>query len=145
MPTDCRAVPLDFTSLGCHYVPVNFCQQAIAAILRQAAKCACLAGCLMASAPSILPAEPLRFASAEATFHRGDEKEFLKVIDGVETGPGGWSPAPKAYEPQALVLRCERPAEAAELDITLFFLAGRPLNPLAEFSLAFTTDEVPSL
>ena len=102
-------------------------------------------GMPVAGAPSLLPAEPLRFASAEATFHRGDEKEFLKVIDGVEAGPGGWSPAPKAYEPHALVVRCERPVEVAELDITLFFLAGRPLNALAEFSLAFTTDEVPSL
>lgn len=100
---------------------------------------------LLLAACAPVAAEPLRFSAAEATFHRGDEKEFLKVIDGVEAGPQGWSPAPKAYEPHALVVACERPVEAAELDVTLFFLAGRPLNPLAEFALAYTTDAEPSL
>jgi hypothetical protein len=93
----------------------------------------------------MLAAEPIRFSSAEATFHRGDEAEFLKVIDGVEFGPEGWSPAPRTREPHALVVRCARPVEAAELDVTLFFLAGRPWNPMAEFSLSFTTEPEPSL
>jgi len=100
---------------------------------------------LLLTACATLAAEPLRFSSAEATFHRGDEKEFLKVIDGVEFGPQGWSPAPRAHEPHALVVRCERPVEADELDVSLFFLAGRPLNALAEFTLAYTTDAEPSL
>jgi len=93
----------------------------------------------------VVSAEPIRFSAAEATFHRGDKAEFLKVIDGVPEGPEGWSPAPKAYEPHALVVRCERPVEADELDIDLFFHAGRPWNALAEFSLSFTTDAEPSL
>jgi len=90
-------------------------------------------------------AEPIRFSSAEATFHRGDQAEFLKVIDGVPEGPSGWSPAPKVSEPHALIVRCERPVEADELDIDLFFLAGRASNAVAEFSLSYTTDEKPSL
>jgi len=93
----------------------------------------------------MLAAEPLRFSAAEATFHRGDKAEFLKVIDGVPEGPSGWSPAPKVSDPQALVVRCERPVEADELDIALFFLAGRPLNAIADFALSFTTDAEPSL
>ena len=104
-----------------------------------------LPGVLLLTACTVQATEPIRFSSAEATFHRGDKAEFLKVIDGVPEGPSGWSPAPKAYEAHALVVRCERPVEAAELDVDLFFLAGRPLNPLAEFSLAFTTDAEPSL
>ena len=51
----------------------------------------------------------------------------------------------KVSEPQALVVRCERPVQAAELDVTLFFLAGRPWNAMAEFSLSYTTDPAPSL
>lgn len=100
---------------------------------------------LLAAACGMLAAEPIRFSSAEATFHRGDEAEFLKVIDGVPEGPLGWSPAPNVTEPHALVVRCERPVEADELDIDLFFLVGRPWNALAEFSLSFTTDAEPSL
>jgi signal transduction histidine kinase len=93
----------------------------------------------------MLAAEPIRFSSAEATFHRGDRAEFLKVIDGIPEGPSGWSPAPKVSDPHALVVRCERVVEADELDIDLFFLAGRPWNALAEFSLSFSTDPEPSL
>jgi signal transduction histidine kinase len=103
------------------------------------------AAALLLATRATFAAEPIRFSAAEATFHRGDEAEFLKVIDGVPEGPLGWSPAPNVTEPHALVVRCERPVEADELDIDLFFLAGRPWNALAEFSLSFTTDTEPSL
>jgi signal transduction histidine kinase len=92
-----------------------------------------------------LNAEPLRLTRPEATFHAGAADELAFVVDGVAAGPRGWSPAPKVSEPQALVVRCERPVEANELEINLFFLAGRPWNALAEFSLSFTTDSQPSL
>ena len=92
-----------------------------------------------------LVAEPIRFASAEATCHSGSEADFAKVIDGVETGPHGWSPAPKVSEPQALVVRSAKPVQAAELGFYLYFQAGRPWNAPAEFSLSFTTDATPSL
>ena len=35
--------------------------------------------------------------------------------------------------------------EAAELDVALFFMAGRPLHTIAEFALSYTTDPEPSL
>jgi signal transduction histidine kinase len=92
-----------------------------------------------------LVAEPLRLTHPEATFHAGTADDFACVVDGVTAGPRGWSPAPKVSEPQALVVRCERPVEADELDIALFFLAGRPLNAIADFALSFTTDAEPSL
>ena len=126
-------------------MPVNICQQAIAAIRRQAAKCACLIVCLWLALPSILCAEPIRFASAEATYYSGNEDQFACVVDGVETGPSGWSVAGRVAVPQSLVVTCVRPVEAAELDISLFFLAGKPFNPMAEFTLSFTTDDKPSL
>ena len=108
-------------------------------------KCAGLVGCLLIGAPTPMFAEPLRFKSAEATFHSGDEQEFATVIDGVEFGPQGWSTAPHVSDPQSLVVRCAQPVQADELDVTLFFLAGRPRNAMAEFSLSYTTDPTPSL
>ena len=126
---------------SCHRLPAVIRH----VLRRQVLKGGCLAGLLALGAPALLVAEPIRFASAEATFHSGDATEFLKVIDGVEFGPQGWSPAPKVKERQALVVRCERPVEADELDITLFFLAGRPLNAIADFALSYTTDAEPSL
>lgn len=92
-----------------------------------------------------LHAEQIRLIEPQATFHAGPPDELAFVVDGVPEGPRGWSPAPKVSEPQALVVRCERPVEADELDIDLFFLAGRPWNALSEFSLSFTTDAEPSL
>jgi signal transduction histidine kinase len=92
-----------------------------------------------------LNAEQIRLIQPQASFHAGSADDFACVVDGVPEGPRGWSPGPKVSEPQALVVRCERPVEADELDIDLFFLAGRPWNALAEFSLSFTTDAEPSL
>jgi signal transduction histidine kinase len=100
---------------------------------------------MMAALCHARAAEPLKLIDPQATYYSGTSEEFSRVIDGVPAGPEGWSPAPRAYEPQSLVLRCERPVEAAELDVTLFFLAARPLNSLAEFSLSYTTDAEPSL
>ena len=90
-------------------------------------------------------AELIHLVQPVATFHAGSFDELACVIDGVTAGPRGWSPAPKVTEPQALVVRCERPVEADGLDIALFFLAGRPLNAIADFALSYTTDAEPSL
>lgn len=90
-------------------------------------------------------AEPIVFKSAEATFHSRNPGELAKVIDGVPIGPEGWSVAPQLDKPQAMIFRCARPVEATELDITLYFLSGRPNLSIAEFSLSYTTDAEPSL
>jgi len=90
-------------------------------------------------------AEPLALATPQATYFAGGIANLASVVDGVETGPSGWSVAGRVGVPQSLVVSCVRPVEAAELDISMFFLAGKPFNPMAEFSLSFTTDEKPSL
>lgn len=92
-----------------------------------------------------IQAEPIRFSSAVANGYAGEHRSFLKVIDGVETGPEGWNPTPTSREPRSLIVQSAQPVEAAELDVSLFFLAGRPFNYLAEFTLSFTTDETPSI
>ena len=114
-------------------------------LLKELAKSLSLAAAPLVWLLPSLKAEPLRFVHPEATYHGGAEADLLKVIDGVPEGPRGWSPAPKVSEPHALVVRCERPVEADELDVHLYFLAGRASNALAEFSLSFTTDTKPSL
>ena len=100
---------------------------------------------LLLAAGLELHAEPIHLVRPEATVHAGTADELTSVIDGVTAGPRGWSPAPKVSEPQALVVRCERPVEADALDIALFFLAGRPMNAIADFALSYTTDAEPSL
>lgn len=102
-------------------------------------------GLLLATAIGLRAAEPIPLNHAEATFHAGTAEDLACVIDGVQAGPRGWSVMPKITEPQALVVRCAQPVEAAELDITLFFLSGRPNNSIAEFALSYTTDAEPAL
>jgi signal transduction histidine kinase len=100
---------------------------------------------VLAWGPSPHAAEPVPLVRADATFCAGTADELAQVIDGVEAGPHGWSVTPRISEPQALVVRCAQSVEAAELDITLFFLSGRPNNSIAEFALDYTTDAEPSL
>ena len=90
-------------------------------------------------------AEPIPLNHIEATFHGSTSNDLACVMDGVAAGPRGWSVSPKLAEPQAIVIRCAQPVEAAELDFTLFFLSGRPNNSIAEFALFYTTDTEPSL
>ncbi len=89
--------------------------------------------------------EPIPLTRPEATFHSVAHGVLASVVDGVETGPHGWSVSPNVSENQSLVIRCDRPVEAAELDISMYFMSGRPLSSIAEFSLSYTTDQVPSL
>lgn len=101
--------------------------------------CLCLAGGYLAWA------DPVRLVRPEVTFQAEGRGGVNAVIDGVVTGPNGWTTAPRVSEAQSLVVSCERPLEADELEVTLFFLAGRPYNPVAEFGLSYTTDAMPSL
>jgi hypothetical protein len=103
------------------------------------------AAILVAWSKGLLAVEPIPLSRAEATFKAGDAAELAYVIDGVAAGPCGWSVCPRLSEPQAMVVRCAQPVEAAELDITLFFHSGRPNNAIAEFALSYTTDAEPSL
>jgi signal transduction histidine kinase len=90
-------------------------------------------------------AEPIPLKSVEATFQGQVGGNLASVIDGIESGPQGWSVAPKVSEPQSLIVRCANLVEASELDITLFFHSGQPHASIAEFGLDYTTDAEPSL
>lgn len=92
-----------------------------------------------------LAAEPIPLTSAQATFHSRSAAELARVIDGITIGPEGWSVAPHLDRPQAVCFRCTRLVEVPELEISLFFLSGRPNNSIAEFSLSYTTDAEPTL
>ena len=109
-----------------------------------------IAALLAAIAPATLPqaaraTDPVSLTRPEATFHSGAAGSLESVVDGVETGPSGWSVFPEVSAPQSLVVRCTHPVEVAELDFGLYFMAGRPFSTIAEFSLSYTTDENPSL
>jgi len=93
----------------------------------------------------ILHAEPIPMSSAEATYHSGSSADLAHVIDENEAGPLGWSVEPEVSKPQALIIRSAKPVLAAELDISLYFLSGRPNYSIAEFDLSYTTDAEPSL
>lgn len=88
--------------------------------------------------------EPIELINAEATFSSAPSK-LPAVIDGVDTGPDGWSVAPRIAEQQAIVFLAKRPVAAAELDISMFFLSGRPNASIADFALDYTLDPQPSL
>lgn len=90
-------------------------------------------------------ADSIELIRPQTTFHAHTHEKFAKVVDGIAAGPDGWSVAGKSQTPQILVVACARPLDAAEIDMTLFFLAGRPFNYLAEFQLSFTTDATPTL
>ena len=104
-----------------------------------------LPACCLFLGTLVLQAEPIPFKSAIPTFQSASGGNLAEVIDDIESGPHGWSVAPKFTEPQALVVCPAKPVTAAELDITLFFLSGIPNGSIADFALEFTTDAEPSL
>jgi len=111
-----------------------------------ATRCPALFAVLCCALPGlrVRAAEPLELVTPQATHFAGGLENFVRVVDGVETGPSGWSVEDGSSREQSLIVTCARPLEAQELDLSLFFLAGKPFNPLAEFSLSFTTDRTPS-
>lgn len=102
-----------------------------------------LLGCFLPGL-RVRAAEPLELVTPQATHFAGGLENLTRVVDGVETGPSGWSVEGGSSREQSLIVTCARPLEAQELDLSLFFLAGKPFNPLAEYSLSFTTDRTPS-
>jgi signal transduction histidine kinase len=101
--------------------------------------------CWLLAGAAVAQAEPVPLISAEATFQGSFGGDLARVIDDIEAGPQGWSVDPKFLETQSLIVRCAKPEELEELDITLYFLSGRPNESIAEFDLAYTTDAEPSL
>ncbi len=90
-----------------------------------------------------LQAAPVVFKSVQATFHGGTPETLLKTIDGLETSPDGWCVAPRFEQAQAAIFLPAEPIEADLLNLTLFFMSGRPSASFASFSISYTTDAKP--
>jgi signal transduction histidine kinase len=90
-----------------------------------------------------LEAAPVIFKSVQATFHGDTPEALLKAIDGLEASPDGWCVAPRFEQAQAAIFLPEKPIEADLLNLTLFFMSGRPSASFACFSISYTTDAKP--
>jgi len=89
-------------------------------------------------------ARTVKFRELMTTYHAGTAEDVQRVIDGWEASPKGWSVEPNFGEAQAAIFVAESPIEADLLNLTMFFMAGRPNASFANFSLRYTTDEMPS-
>ncbi len=86
----------------------------------------------------------VQLKSVEASFAEHPE-ELAQVIDGKDTGRGGWSVFPKTTEPQAFIVKATQPLHALSYNVTLCFLSGYPGRYCGRFALSYTTDPKPSL
>jgi len=98
-------------------------------------------GLLVFSLP--LEAAPVVFKSVQVTFHAGTEKDVKRTIDGWEASPKGWSVEPQFEQAQAAIFVAAEPIEADLLNLTMFFISGRPNTSFANFSISYTTDAQP--
>lgn len=93
--------------------------------------------------PLQLVAAPVNFKSVQATFHGGAPEALLKTIDRKDASPDGWCVTPKFGQMQSILFIAEKPVDADLLNLTLFFMSGRPNASFADFSVHFTTDPEP--
>jgi len=103
---------------------------------------------VLATAAAIVPARArssVVFERAEASFHAGPAEDLQRTIDGFETSPTGWSLAPRLEQAHSAVFVAAEPVEADLLNLTLFFMSGRPNASFAHFALRYTSDPRPTL
>ena len=90
-------------------------------------------------------AAPVVFKSVLATHSGGGTEALQKTIDGSDVSPDGWCLASHYAEPQSAVFIAAEPIDADLLNLTMFFMSGRPNASFAHFSVAYTIDPNPSL
>ncbi len=83
------------------------------------------------------------FREVMATYHAGSEADLKRTINGWEASSKGWSLEPKYDQAQATIFVAEIPIEADLLNLTMFFMAGRPNASFENFSISYTTDAHP--
>lgn len=88
-------------------------------------------------------AAPVPFKSVQATFHGGAPEALRKTIDGEDASPDGWCVTPEFGRMQSILFVAETPVDADLLNLTLFFMSGRPNASFADFSVRYTTDPDP--
>ena len=98
---------------------------------------------MMALAVSAWARPSVTFREVMATYHAGTEEDLKRTIDGWEASPKGWSVAPRFDQGQSAIFVAEKPIEADLLNLTMFFMSGRPNAAFAYFSISYTTDEQP--
>lgn len=89
-------------------------------------------------------AAPVPFKAVQATFHGGAAEALLKTIDGKDASADGWCVTPKFNQKQSILFVAEAPVDVDLLNLTMFFMSGRPNASFADFSVHFTTDPDPS-
>jgi signal transduction histidine kinase len=102
-----------------------------------------LALAMMALTVSAWAGTSVTFREVMATYHAGSEADLNRTIDGLESSPKGWSLEPKFEQAQAVIFVAETPIEADLLNLTMFFMSGRPNASFANFSISYTTDAHP--
>lgn len=98
---------------------------------------------MMALTVSACARTPVVFREVTATFNAGSAEDLKRTIDGLEASPKGWSVEPRFDEAQAAIFVAEEPIKADFLNLTMFFMSGRPNASFAYFSISYTTDAQP--
>ena len=98
---------------------------------------------MMALAVSAWARSSVTFREVMASYHAGTEEDLKRTIDGWEASPKGWSVAPVFDQGQSAIFVAEKPIEADLLNLTMFFMSGRPNASFAYFSISYTTDAQP--
>jgi signal transduction histidine kinase len=113
------------------------------ALLKNPHKFPALAMALMALMVSARARTSVAFREVMATAHAGTGEDLKRTIDGWEASPRGWSVEPHYAQAQAAIFIAGKPIEADLLNLTMFFMSGRPNASFAYFSLSYTTDAQP--
>lgn len=98
---------------------------------------------LLLGIPVQLMAAPVNFKSVQATFHGDTPEALLKTIDGQDASPDGWCVTPKFEQMQSILFVAETLVDVDLLNLTLFFMSGRPNASFADFSVHYTADPNP--
>jgi signal transduction histidine kinase len=83
------------------------------------------------------------FREVITSFHAGSEEDVKRTIDGWEASPKGWSVEPHFDRTQSAIFVAAEPIEADLLNLTMFFMSGRPNASFACFAIRYTTDAQP--
>jgi signal transduction histidine kinase len=84
------------------------------------------------------------FSSVEASYHAGSPEHLQDTIDGRNASATGWSVDGHFESSQSAVFTLAAPIEADLIELTLFFMSGRPHASFADFALSYTTDTIPT-
>jgi signal transduction histidine kinase len=103
-----------------------------------------LAAALIALASPASARTSVVFSDVESSYHAGAPEDLNNTIDGRNASATGWSVDGHFESSQSLVFTSSEPIEADLIELTLFFMSGRPHASFADFALSYTTDAIPT-